>query len=244
MKEKKILLLNDIEHENFKRIKKKVGNRNVATFYQIANIFSFTELQIFSMCYIERCFPIVCKKNNFRNLSFYLIEKIISSSELRIDSEMEVFNAINNWIRHDLKEKIKFSSKLLSKVRFNLISADALKSISESDEYFSKIDDCVSILTNALKNNKSSVKNKLSRYCTQSMYSIILSGGYINQLNDIIVSNATNEINARNFNNVKYINSLNNERIDHKSVYCKGAVYVFGGYDKNNQLVKYVESIL
>ena len=104
LKEKKILLLNDIEHKNFKQIEKLVRNRNSATFYQIASIFNFTELQTFSMCYIERCFPIVCEKNNFKILEFAQVAKIISSSELNIDLEMEVKNAINFWIIYDFEE--------------------------------------------------------------------------------------------------------------------------------------------
>ena len=109
-------MLNVVEKKDFKRKKKKVSNRNVATFYQIACIFNYSELVKYSLSYIERCFPIVCKKNNFNNLSFYLIAKTISSSELNIDSEMEVINAIDNWIRYNFEERGKFASRLLSKL--------------------------------------------------------------------------------------------------------------------------------
>ena len=127
MKEKKILLLNDLDHKNFERIEKKISNRNVATFYQIASIFNFTELQIFSLCYIERCFRMVFKKKNYKILGFAQIARIISSSKLHIDSEMEVINAIDIWISYDSKERSKFARRLLSKVRLNLLSIDALK---------------------------------------------------------------------------------------------------------------------
>ena len=216
-------------------------NRNVVMFYQMASIFNFSELVNISFTYIERCFLIVCKKNNFKNLSFALIAKIISSSELNIDSEMEVINAIDNWIRYDFEERCKFASKLLSKVRLNLLSVEALNSILEGDVSFSKIEDCVTIMTNVFKSNESSFTNKLSRYCTQDLYNIILSGGYIKDWSISKVSDVTNQIDVRNFNNVKNISSLKIERRDHKSVYCRGEVYVFGGFDDSNRLVKSVE---
>ena len=231
MKEKKILLLNNTNYKNFKQIEKIVRNRNVATFYQIASIFNFTELQTFSMCYIERCFPIVCEKNNFKILEFAQVAKIISSSELHIDSEMEVIIAIDNWISYDFEERSKFAVRLLSKVRLNLLPADALNRILDSDMPFSKIDDCVSILTKGFKNNESCLKNKRSRYCTQNMYNIILSGGFINQPNGRKVSDVTNKNTVKNFNNVKLFGTTRIKRKNHKLVYCRGDVYVFGGID-------------
>ena len=237
LKSKKILLLHDVEKKNFNRTEKKVRNRNVATFYQIATIFNFDKLEKFSLCYIERCFPIVCKKNNFKNLSLALFAKIISSSELNIDSEVEVINAVNNWISYDFEERSKFANRLLSKVRLNLLSIVALNSILESELSISKIDDCVSILTKGFKNNESCFKNKRSRYCTQDMYNLILSGGNIKNK----VSDVTNQFNVKNFNNVKQIDPLRIKRAIHRSVYCRGEVYVFGGFNESHHVVKSVE---
>ena len=240
LKSKKILLLNDVEKKCFNRTEKEVRNRNVATFYQIATIFNFDKLEKFSMCYIERCFPMVCKKNNFKNLSLALIVKITSSSELSIDSEMEVINAIDNWISYDFEERSKFAIRLLSKVRFNLLSFDALNSILDSDLSVSKIDDCVAKLNDVL-NNKISLQNTTNRYCSQSMYSIILEGGIEDQTNGRKFSEVTKQINVKNFNNVTEIGSIKKKMLCQNLVYCRGAIYVLGGYDENGGLIKSVE---
>ena len=213
----------------------------MATFYRIACVFKFSELVKLSSSYIQRCFPMVCKTNNFMNLNFAQIAKIISSSELNIDSEMEVINAIDNWISYDFEKRSKFSSRLLSKVHLNLLSAKALNSILDSELSVSKIDDCVAILTKDFTKNKSSFKNKLSRYCSQNMYNIILSGGFIKKVNVFKVSDVTNKIDIKNFNNVKYMNPIRIKRRNHKSVYCNGEVYVFGGFDVNKQFIKTVD---
>ena len=218
----------------------KVRNRNVATFYQIACIFNISELINFSLCYIERCFPIVYEKNNFQNLSFAVIAKVISSSELNIDSEIEVIIAINNWISYDFEERSKFASRLLSKVRLNLLSADTLNIILESDLSLIKNHDCVAIL-NDVSNNKISLQNATNRYCSQSMYNIILVGGIEYHPNGKKFSYVTKKIDSKNFSVVKDLSSIKIKRELHKSVYCKGVVYVFGGYDEHRQLVKSVE---
>ena len=241
LKASKILLVKDVESNCINQIEEKIGNKNVATFYHIACIFNYTELSKLSLCHIERLFPLVCENINFKKLDFDLIAKIISSSELNTDSEIEVFNAADNWIAHDFEERRKFASRLLAKVRLNLLSVDALNCILESNVSISKIDDCVAILKNVLKNNKSSLKNKLSRYWSQDMYKIILSGGYKNQTSFSNVSDVTKQIDVKNLNNMKNIDPLKIKRATHRSVYCRAAVYVFGGLDENKQPIKSIE---
>ena len=241
LKANKILLVENVDQKNFKRIENKVNNRNVAMFYQLSSIFKFDELEKFSMSYIERCFPIVCEKNNFKNLSFAVIEKIISSSELDIDSEIELTNAMYSWISYDFEERSKFARRLLSKVRLNLLSVNVLKRVLTNDVSFSKIDECVALVTDVLKINTNSVHNKVSRYCSQNMYSFWVIGGYEDQPTCKRFSNVTKQIDAKNFNNVRDIDSIKIKRMDQKSVYCRGAVYVFGGWDGNKKVVRSVE---
>ena len=233
-------MIDDIENKNFKQIEMKLRNSNVATFYQISSIFNFSELVKFSLRYIERCFPMVCKNINLNNLSLVLIAKIISSSELNIDSEKELINAIDSWISYDFEKRSKFASRLLSKVRLNLLSNGALNSMLDSDVCFNRIDDCVAILNDVL-NNKISFQNITSRYCSQNMYSIILCGGYENKPNGRKFSDVTKLINAKNVNNVTDINSMKIKIYHLSLVYCRGAVYVIGGYDENDQFIKSVK---
>ena len=105
--------------KNFHNIKNKVDAKIVATYYQIASLFKFTELVKPALCLIQRCFAFVCANDNFLELNFSLIAKIISSSELRIDSEVEVINAIYNWISYDFVKRSRFINNLLSKVHLS-----------------------------------------------------------------------------------------------------------------------------
>ena len=225
LKASKILLVKDVEINYIKQIKEKIGNRNVATFYHIACIFNFTELSKLSLCHIERLFPLVCENINFKKLDFDLIAKIISSSELNTDSEIEVLYAADGWIAHNFEERSKFASRLLAKVRLNLLSVDALKSIIKCNVSFNKIDDA--LLTNVLKNNKSSFQKKTSRYCSQQMFNIIVSGGYTKRLNRSRkntvrkVNYISEKFNVENCSNVKIIAPMKLRRAYHKLVYCR-----------------------
>ena len=53
------------------------------------------------MSLIERCFPMIVDSDNFLELDFIFIKKILSSSELNINSELQVFNASDSWLSHD-----------------------------------------------------------------------------------------------------------------------------------------------
>ena len=67
----------------------------------------------------------VVETKNFLHLDFNLIAKILSSSELNIHSEVEVFNAAISWLNRNSEERSKYSKQLLLKVRFHLLSEDA-----------------------------------------------------------------------------------------------------------------------
>ena len=52
---------------------------------------------------------------------------MLSSSDLNIDSELQVFNAFHSWLCHDITERRKYAKELLSKVCLPLLSTSALE---------------------------------------------------------------------------------------------------------------------
>ena len=73
--------------------------------------------------------------NSFLKLDFKSVSRILSSSELNIDSEMEVFNVIVSWLGHN-KERSKYAKGIFLKVRLSLLSDPALKLITEKISCF------------------------------------------------------------------------------------------------------------
>ena len=241
-----------MKNSNFEKIKSKISVQNVATYYQIATFFNLTDIIKLALSYIERCFTIVCETKNFLELDFNMVAKILASSELRIDSELEVLDAAENWVKYNCEERRKFSKDLMLKVRLPLLPSHVVNSLLRKDLFFNKIDDCVKLITEVSHNNKIVYQNKSNtflqtRLCTQNMFNVIVSGGV--QYNNIQynrngvdkVSNSFQQIDCKNFNVVKSLASMKSMQAYHKAIYCKGEIYVFGGYDFFRQYIVPVE---
>ena len=212
-------------------------------FLQLAKLFKLSSLSKIALCYTERCFAKVSETQNFLELHFNLVAKILASSELSVHSELEVFNAANNWLQHNSKERSKFAKQLLLKVRLPLLSDHALKYILNERSPFTEDNKCVDILKETLDSKENLFRNKSSkyyksRYCSQNKFNILICGGDNNGFK--AVSNVT-QIDGSYLNNVKVLPSTTNERSDSEAVWLKGEVYVFGGLDDNYHSIKYVE---
>ena len=86
------------------------------TYYQVANHFNSKNLYVRCFSYIERLFTTICDDTNFVELEYDQVAKIISSSELEIDSELEVLIVADNWIKYDFEKRSKYAKDLLLKV--------------------------------------------------------------------------------------------------------------------------------
>ena len=241
-----ILLHKELQNKVFNKFKNKVNVQNVVTYYQIAKLFNFAELAEFALAYIQRCFTIVYENNNFLELNFTLIATIISTSELEINSELEVLCAADNWVNYDYKERSKFAKDLLLKVRLPLLSIHALHSIFRGNYSFTKIDDCVELLKEVSQSTSKYYQNKSSkfysrRFCSQSMFNIIVSGGIKRGKFLWKLLKSVKEVDSNNFKVVKNFASMTFGRKSHTSVYCRGDLYVFGGYDQTVNTVNSIE---
>ena len=82
----------------------KVNFKNAITFYSVAKTNNLFSVAGMSIRLIEMCFPMLIKTENFSQLDFDCVVKIISSSELNIHSEVEIFDSANTWLKHNSEE--------------------------------------------------------------------------------------------------------------------------------------------
>ena len=129
----------DLSNGIVNKLQKKIDFKNVATYYQIAKLFCSEGLCNKALKYIERFFTSVCETINFLELDFNRVAYIISSSGLRIDSELEILNAADNWISYDFKNRKKIAKNLLLKVRLPMLPDSHLESIAKMDISFLKL---------------------------------------------------------------------------------------------------------
>ena len=116
-----MLLNEDEENEIYKCLEGKIHGNSVAAVYYASRIFNLSSSAKLSLGFIERFFPVVASSQNFVELDYISVVKIFSSNELMIDSELQVFNAADKWLSHNVTERNKYATNLLQKVRLSLL---------------------------------------------------------------------------------------------------------------------------
>ena len=67
----------------------------------------------------------IAESQNFLELDFIHVAKIISSSGLSIDSELQVLNAADGWLCHKITKRNIYANYILSRIRLQLLSDPA-----------------------------------------------------------------------------------------------------------------------
>ena len=97
-------------------IENSVTAVNCLTYLSFSKIFRLKDIFKISFRVIEQRFTTVADSEDFLELDFTCVSTILSSSELLIYSELQVFNAMNDWVNHKNIERSKHAKYLLQKV--------------------------------------------------------------------------------------------------------------------------------
>ena len=108
-KTKAVFICEDVENTLSGIFKEKINVQNVALFYSFTNKFKLLSLSELSFSFMERWFSMVADTLNFVELDLFLVRKILSSCELHVSSELEVYNAANRWLKHKIKKRRRFA---------------------------------------------------------------------------------------------------------------------------------------
>ena len=111
-----ISLDDDLSNDTLNELRKKISFKKVITYYQVSNHFKSKNLDVRCFSYIKRLFTTISDDTNFLELEYNQVVKIISSSELEIDSQLEVVNAADSWIKYDFEKRSKYAKDLMLKV--------------------------------------------------------------------------------------------------------------------------------
>ena len=227
LKTNKILLDEAKEIKIKKFMKLKIDISNCLALYHLSNIFKPSNSSTVSKLFIERCFPTIAESREFLEFDHISVIKILSSSNLRIDSELQVFNAADRWLSYDLSERSKYAKELLSKVRLSLLSTSALYHILENNS-LSVFNECASSIKEVLwkkQHSRTTNYNITRRYCNQTDFDVAVCGSMF-----------------KNYRFVTFVKSLyknNNCEVNDfaqretgslypKIVWVKGKVFAFG----------------
>ena len=86
-------MLDEVKNPNTSYFKEdKVTKDIVLTFYILAKRYKLSTIFKSSLNFIEHCFPMVVETQNFLELDFSSVSKILASSKSNIHSEVEIFD--------------------------------------------------------------------------------------------------------------------------------------------------------
>ena len=232
VKMNKIVFNEDVEIEIRKFLEDKISVENAATLYFISQQFQLSTLSDVLFAFMERSFTMFAGTCNFLELDFTSVAKILSSGELHIDSELQVFNAATKWLCHNVNERSKYAKDILLKTRFHLLSGHALKYLLNITSTFYTNENFAANVKEVLQNKKLSNKNKSttylkSRYCHQKSFKIIACGGKSINFEHVDIHGYS--IEAYNFNKLEILPKMNTPRQFFNIVCVKGEVYALGG---------------
>ena len=206
---------------------------NVLTVYKMSKVFNLPTPARQSLSYIESCFTILADTQNFLELDYKLVANILASSELHIDSEVEIFNSAYEWIKHNFNERERFVKRLLLKVRLILLSDQALRNILSDESPFTAVQDCVEIINKVL--NKKFIMNEIKsssqykhRCCNSRRFNILALGGR-EKVSKINVKSVI-QINGNSLKTMESLAPLLRVRNFSQAVCIKDKIYIFGGY--------------
>ena len=163
-------------------------NKNVeciSRFYELTKLKNFfnvpnlTKLMKFN--FRKRWFTMFVETQCFLKLDYVRVVELLSSSHLQVSSEVEVFNAADSWIRHNIEERSKHAKDLLLQIRFSLLSQSALKFILSKFSSFQNLKEFRPMIADALKHKESCLKisrNQFTdKYCFHNFFSLLVCGG-------------------------------------------------------------------
>ncbi|XP_078378454.1 kelch repeat and BTB domain-containing protein 2-like [Oculina patagonica] len=145
------LLLSNLKTITGKLFEQHMTTENcISIYYSVAEQYSCEELIASARKFIESNFTAVAASHEFLNLPSHEVEKWISSDEIVIDAEENVFEVIRIWIDHNESERSVKFGELFRHVRLTTISRDILLNVVVTNELVKESSACLDSVTAAL----------------------------------------------------------------------------------------------
>ena len=144
-------LLSNLKIMAGKFLEQHITTKTSISMNYLAEQYSCEELVTSTRKFINSNFTTVTASEEFLNLPNHEVEKWISSDDIVIDGEENVFEIILKWIDHDKDERCGKFSELFSHVRLTCVSRDYLLSHVVTNDLVKENADCLDSVTDALE---------------------------------------------------------------------------------------------
>jgi kelch-like protein 2/3 len=224
-------------------LRKQLDPTNVLGIISFADLHSCRELLNEAQRYARKHFPEVRSSEEFITLPLNSIIELISSDELGVLAEEDVFEAVIQWVKHNRPEREIHLSELIRHVRYELLSSNyVLKHVAE-EEIININPDCKDFIIQALKYHLMSPSERAmhsrqvnSRVRVGGPQSIVIVGGQAPKaIRNIEIYDVKNHV-------CKLGPVLVSRRCRCGVTVLNGSVYAVGGFDGSSR-VRSVEQL-
>ncbi|XP_022810562.1 kelch-like protein 2 [Stylophora pistillata] len=133
----------------------------ISTFY-FAEKYDCEELVSDSKSFIHENFASVAVMDEFLSLEAKEVERWISSDEIVVEAEADVFQILQKWVEHDKSERKAAFEELLRHVRLDFVSRDYLLNVV-TNELVRDNAGCFRLVSDAIKQTTFSSDDNLSQ---------------------------------------------------------------------------------
>ena len=132
-------------------VAEKLNVSNCVSTYHFAENYHCEKLLSDSRNYILSNFSTVAQAEEFLNLSSNEVKMWISSDEINVSAEEDVFNIILTWIDHEKNERKEHFAELFREVRLVYVSRDFLRRDIVTNELVNHNEGCMDLVKDAMK---------------------------------------------------------------------------------------------
>ena len=129
----------------------KLNSSNAVSTYYFAERYRCEELISATTNFILANFTTVAKTEEFLNLPSKEFKMLLSSDEIVVGSEEDLFKAILSWIDRDKGERKKYFAELFREVRLVYVSRDYIHSDIVTNDLVNENEGCLDLVKRAVK---------------------------------------------------------------------------------------------
>ena len=145
------LLLSNLKDFAGKCLEEYITIGNCLSIYHLAEKYLCQGLIASCRKFIHSNFPFIAKSDDFLSLSSNEVEKWISSDEIAIDAEENVFELVLRWIDHDKSQRRVQFRDLFRHVRLSCISRDFIAGSVVTTDLVKEDEECLESVFLALQ---------------------------------------------------------------------------------------------
>ena len=183
----------------------------------------------------------------FYELTYEDVANLVASSQLKVDSEIEVFNAVIDWIKYKEHERKQFIHELLKLVRLPLLTKELLVDAVQAHPLCFSSFKCKKIISTALKikenkhicSPKSLLENRHYSNILNNKRAMLI-GGKDRATKDVRKFSCLYEVDGLKLKKCKTTSEMKNQRSNCRTfvigtkIYCFSGGYTNGGLGLNS----------